>query len=155
LDQREMWAFCNDAAVREAIHARPISDIGAFDECTNLDRIFYERQNPTVVAVHMELVSRGVKALVYSGDHDAVISNVGTERWIKDARLPRTHAWEAWHTPDGQVAGFCEHYEGLTYATVRGAGHAVPELKPEQALLMIQRFMKSEGGLVRDTVAAV
>lgn len=33
---REMWAFCNDDAVREAIHAEPINKIGAFDECEAL-----------------------------------------------------------------------------------------------------------------------
>lgn len=31
--RREMWAFLNDDAVRAAIHAEPISKIGAFDEC--------------------------------------------------------------------------------------------------------------------------
>jgi hypothetical protein len=30
---REMWAFANDPAVRQAIHAEPIDKIGAFDEC--------------------------------------------------------------------------------------------------------------------------
>lgn len=34
--RREMWAFCNDDAVREAIHAEPIHKIGAFDECGSL-----------------------------------------------------------------------------------------------------------------------
>lgn len=28
-----MWAFCNDPAVRRAIHAEPIEKIGSFDEC--------------------------------------------------------------------------------------------------------------------------
>ena len=40
-----------------------------------------------------------------------------------------------------QVAGYSVHYRGLVYATVRGAGHMVPETKPAEALAMLERFL--------------
>lgn len=40
-----------------------------------------------------------------------------------------------------QVAGYLQAYEGLTYATVLGAGHFVPECKPAEALHMITSFL--------------
>lgn len=54
-----MWAFCNDDAVREAIHAEPISRIGSFDECTNGDRIHYTHNVPSMLPIHADLISRG------------------------------------------------------------------------------------------------
>lgn len=33
------------------------------------------------------------------------------------------------------------HYKGLVYATVRGAGHMVPQTKPAEALTMLERFL--------------
>lgn len=43
-----------------------------------------------------------------------------------------------------QVAGFVQHYEGLSFATVKGAGHMVGQGKPEEALSMIDRFLREE-----------
>ena len=35
-------------------------------------------------------------------------------------------------------------YEGLTFVTVRGAGHEVPRHRPEQALVLFQHFLQGE-----------
>jgi hydroxymandelonitrile lyase/serine carboxypeptidase-like clade 2 len=35
-------------------------------------------------------------------------------------------------------------YEGLTYVTVRGAGHEVPLHRPEQAFFLFKQFLKGE-----------
>jgi len=35
-------------------------------------------------------------------------------------------------------------YEGLTYITVRGAGHLVPVHRPAQAFLLFKQFLKGE-----------
>ena len=35
-------------------------------------------------------------------------------------------------------------YEGLTFVTVRGAGHEVPRHRPEQALVLFQHFLLGE-----------
>lgn len=46
------------------------------------------------------------------------------------------------HLHAAQVAGYKQAYtSGLTYATVLGAGHFVPECKPVEALHMITRFL--------------
>jgi carboxypeptidase C (cathepsin A) len=35
-------------------------------------------------------------------------------------------------------------YEGLTFVTVRGAGHEVPLHRPEQALVLFKQFLLGE-----------
>lgn len=43
-----------------------------------------------------------------------------------------------------QVAGFVQHYDGLAYATVKGAGHMVGQGKPAEALSLIDRFLQGD-----------
>jgi serine carboxypeptidase-like clade 2 len=45
---------------------------------------------------------------------------------------------------DGQVGGYTQGYQGLTFATVRGAGHMVPGTQPDRALAMVQRWTNGD-----------
>ena len=45
-----------------------------------------------------------------------------------------------WHS-GGQVGGWVKRFKTLDLLTVRGAGHMVPEDKPEPALHMLQAFL--------------
>ncbi|KAI3433559.1 hypothetical protein D9Q98_003370 [Chlorella vulgaris] len=145
LDSREMWAFCNDDAVREAIHAEPINKIGAFDECTNGERIHYTHDAGSMLPVHRDLIDRGLTGLIYSGDHDMAVPHTGSEAWTAwmGKQLGVERPWGPWHTADHQVAGYAVHYKQLVYATVLGAGHMVPETKPAAALALFARFLKA------------
>lgn len=40
-----------------------------------------------------------------------------------------------------QVGGWVQEYEGLTFATFRGAGHAVPTFKPSESLAFFSSFL--------------
>jgi hypothetical protein len=40
-----------------------------------------------------------------------------------------------------QVGGWTQGYEGLTFVTVRGAGHEVPLHRPKQALTLFKSFL--------------
>lgn len=41
-----------------------------------------------------------------------------------------------------KVGGWTEVYDGLTFATVRGAGHEVPLFKPRVALELFKAFLR-------------
>lgn len=43
-----------------------------------------------------------------------------------------------------KVGGRTVEYEGLTYVTVRGAGHLVPLNKPSEGLTLINYFLKGD-----------
>jgi len=77
--------------------------------------------------------------LVYSGDTDSVVPYVDTELWISNLNLPIVEPWRAWWANgewDYQVAGYVQRYQGLTFATVKGAGHMVPQWKRSAAMTM-------------------
>lgn len=51
-----------------------------------------------------------------------------------------------------QAAGFYQEYgKNLVFATVRNAGHMVPESQPARAYAMLERFLHS--GHIRDPLA--
>ena len=80
---------------------------------------------------------------MFSGDVDAIVPVTGTRRWIQSLNLQETHAWQPWYVHD-QVGGYWQGYDGLTFATVRGAGHMVPYTQPARAQRLFQWFV---GGL--------
>lgn len=43
-----------------------------------------------------------------------------------------------------QVGGWTEIYEGLTFATVRGAGHEVPLFQPKRAYVLFKSFLEGK-----------
>ena len=94
-----------------------------------------------------------LQILVYSGDDDSVCATRGTQQWIWDMGLPlKGEPWRAWTVDAGpdcvhrgpactQVGGFVTEWEGLTFATVHGAGHMVPATRPMFALEVLKHFL--------------
>jgi len=68
--------------------------------------------------------------LVYSGDTDGAVPTAGTLAWLDIVNWDKTKDWYAFMV-DGQVGGYVQEYDGLTLATVHGAGHMVPQFRRE------------------------
>ncbi len=49
----------------------------------------------------------------------------GTRSWLRSLKLPVVRSWRPWRSDTGQIGGYFEHYKGLTFVTVRDAGHMV------------------------------
>jgi serine carboxypeptidase-like clade 2 len=45
---------------------------------------------------------------------------------------------------DGQVGGWTQVYVGLTFVTVRGAGHEVPLHEPRKAFTVFESFLEGK-----------
>jgi carboxypeptidase C (cathepsin A) len=77
---------------------------------------------------------------VYSGDADSVVPWIDSVNWIGNLNLPIVEPWRAWWSVDPswdwQVSGYVQRYQGLTYLTVKGAGHMVPQWKRQPAMVM-------------------
>mmetsp|Transcript_17479 Transcript_17479/g.29987 ORF Transcript_17479/g.29987 Transcript_17479/m.29987 type:complete len:529 (+) Transcript_17479:45-1631(+) len=137
-DSRAAWLWLNDPAVRQALNAEPVEVSGEWALCS--DRIDYTRVIPSLIPTHKALLRRGLRTLIFTGDHDMAVPHTGSERWTSELGLPVKKEWRPW-TFESQVAGYVVEYAGLTYATVKGAGHMVPMNKPGQALAMFSRFL--------------
>ncbi|XP_059448311.1 serine carboxypeptidase-like 18 [Corylus avellana] len=97
----------------------------------------------SVLNYHRNLIKKGYRMLIYSGDQDIVIPYVGTHAWIKSLNLTVSEDWEPWFV-DGQVAGYTMEYyykkSRLTYTIVKGGGHTAPEYKPKECFAMVDRW---------------
>ena len=68
-----------------------------------------------------------------------------TQRSIEQLNLQVVKEWHSWYYEGedaaDQIGGYSTKYNNLTLATVRGAGHMVPQWKPKQAFEMFNRFL--------------
>lgn len=85
-----------------------------------------------------------IRILVYSGDVDGILPVTGTRAWVSSLGLKMTRAWRPWFSPHqpGQVGGYAVDYQGLSLATVRGAGHMVPYVEPERMFHLLSEFLE-------------
>ncbi|VAI10664.1 unnamed protein product [Triticum turgidum subsp. durum] len=135
----ELWT--NDEAVRESLGIHK-ETVPSWLRCDfNLP---YTNEISSTVDDHLALITRGYRAMIYSGDHDSKISYVDTQAWIRRLNLPITDRWRPWHLDD-QIVGYTRTYSNnLTYVTVKGAGHTAPEYMPRECLAMIDRWLSGE-----------
>jgi hypothetical protein len=94
---------------------------------------------------YRKLLGNDLKVLIYSGDADSVVNFIGTQRWITEddgLALKPASPWRAWLGPDDQIAGYHQRFEGgLTFKTVKGAGHMVPAVRPLHGLHLFDCFL--------------
>merc|ERR1712032_233755 len=79
--------------------------------------------------------------LVYSGDADYILNFRCTENWLSNLNMKVKKDYTPWKGSDRQVAGYLTEFEGLHFATVKGAGHMVPKDRPRHALDVFTAFL--------------
>ncbi|KAJ0488207.1 putative carboxypeptidase D [Helianthus annuus] len=94
----------------------------------------------SLLPTYKELIAAGYRIWVYSGDTDANVPVTATRLWLRSLNLTVKTKWYPWFVND-QVGGWTEVYDGLMFATVRGAGHEVPLLQPERGFLLFESFL--------------
>ncbi|KAF8518463.1 serine carboxypeptidase [Gautieria morchelliformis] len=142
--------YMNLPATRQILGVDP--SVGNFTSCSpevgdaferNLDDVSHQTQ--FYVA---ELLERGIRVLIYVGTYDWICNWVGNERftlameWSGQSRFASQELRE-WKV-DGKPAGLTRTEEGLTFATIAGAGHMVPYDKPAEALELVKRWLAKE-----------
>ncbi|WCJ37249.1 serine carboxypeptidase-like 20 [Euphorbia peplus] len=138
-DDEVATSWLNNEAVRKAIHADDVSEAGTWDLCT--DRITFRHDAGSMIKYHRNLTTKGYRVLIFSGDHDMCVPYTGSEAWTRSMGYKITDEWRPWISK-GQVAGYTQGYENnLTFLTIKGAGHTVPEYKPQEALDFYSRFL--------------
>ncbi|XP_072973128.1 serine carboxypeptidase-like 17 [Typha angustifolia] len=130
------WA--NSKSTQEALHVKK-GTVREWQRCN--DDLPYTKDLHSSIKHHLNLTSRGYRALVYSGDHDLVVPFLGTQEWVRSLNFPIVSDWRSWNF-GGQSAGFTITYSNnMTFATVKGAGHTAPEYRPKECLAMIRRWL--------------
>ncbi|KAK6917496.1 Peptidase S10, serine carboxypeptidase [Dillenia turbinata] len=135
--------FYNRPDVQKALHVSDGQDIKNWTIC-NL-HIFrgWTDSKASVLPIYKKLIAAGLRIWVYSGDTDGRVPVLSTRYSLNSLGLTITRAWRPWYHQK-QVGGWFQEYEGLTFATFRGAGHAVPVFKPSESLVFFSSFLRGE-----------
>uniref|UniRef100_A0A6G1S878 Carboxypeptidase n=1 Tax=Aceria tosichella TaxID=561515 RepID=A0A6G1S878_9ACAR len=144
IDGQLLIDYLNQPDVRKAAHIP--DQVQDWDFCDEISYdVLYPLRKGGLSPQIKSLISskRNLTMLVYNGDIDAVCNFLGDEWFVDDLGRDLIKDYTIWRV-DNQVAGWVKHYDGITFATVRGAGHMVPNDKPQEALEMITMFLKSK-----------
>ncbi|XP_071381273.1 lysosomal protective protein isoform X1 [Centroberyx affinis] len=130
--------WLNRGDVRKALHIPDI--LPPWDICSEDVGEHYTILYPTVKDVYLKLLSVGLRALVYNGDTDMACNFLGDQWFVEDLGLKPTTKYMSW-IYDDQIAGFYQQFGNVTFLTIKGAGHMVPQWAPGPAFHMFQSFI--------------
>ncbi|KAK4379732.1 hypothetical protein RND71_001594 [Anisodus tanguticus] len=134
-------AYMNRRDVQNALHANVTNIEYDWEACSDTLSHNWKDNAPTVIPLLKESLAKGVRVWVFSGDIDGKVPVTSTKRSIRAMNLTVDKPWRSW-LYGGEVGGYVETYiGGLTFATVRGAGHEVPSYQPARALSLISHFL--------------
>ncbi|EAZ02442.1 hypothetical protein OsI_24545 [Oryza sativa Indica Group] len=132
--------YLNRGDVQAALHANvsggiPYSWAPCSDALTK-----WTDAPPSTLPDIAALVRAGLRVWVFSGDTDDRVPVTSTRYALRKLKLKTVRPWKQWFTSD-QVGGYTVLYDGLTFVTIRGAGHMVPMITPVQARQLFAHFL--------------
>ncbi|CAO2814051.1 unnamed protein product [Amaranthus hypochondriacus] len=131
--------YMNTPAVQAALHANITKLPYPWTHCNNNITSWSDSPSSILPTIRM-LIDEGLRIWIYSGDIDGRIPVTSTRYTLKKLGLKTIQEWKAWYA-SSQVGGWSIKYKGLTFVTIRGAGHQVPTSKPREALQIVKHFL--------------
>ncbi|KFK25190.1 hypothetical protein AALP_AA8G078600 [Arabis alpina] len=134
--------YFNRKDVQVALHANVTKLPYPYTPCSRVIKSWNDAPS-TMIPTIQKLLTGGLRIWIYSGDTDGRVPVTSTRYSIKKMGLKVELPWRSWFH-ESQVAGWVETYAGgLTFATVRGAGHQVPTFAGPQSLSLFSHFLSS------------
>ena len=131
---RHISSYLDRPTVRAQLGVDP-SVTANFSSCSNeVGAAFAANSDEYRLTYHYvaALLERGVRALIYVGKNDWICNHVGNEAWTRvlewsghaEFSAAPLRAWKV----EGAQAGMTRSAQGLTFATIEGAGHMVRQI---------------------------
>ncbi|KAA3458021.1 serine carboxypeptidase 24-like isoform X1 [Gossypium australe] len=135
--------YYNRPDVQKAMHANTTGIPYKWTACSDVLIKNWNDSENSMLPIYKELIAAGLRIWVFSGDTDSVVPVTATRFSLSHLNLHIKTPWYPWYSGN-QVGGWTEVYEGLTFATVRGAGHEVPLFQPRRAFILFRSFLRGE-----------
>lgn len=135
--------YYNRPEVQKAMHANVTGIPYKWTACSDVLIKNWKDSESSMLPVYKDLIAAGLRIWVFSGDTDSVVPVTATRFSLSHLNLTVKTRWYPWYSGD-QVGGWTEVYKGLTFATVRGAGHEVPLFQPRRAFILFRSFLAGE-----------
>ncbi|XP_072259935.1 lysosomal protective protein-like [Pyxicephalus adspersus] len=144
LNYTSLKTYLNKPEVQKELHVHhpQLGWVICSDEVFSL--FYSEKKN--VRDQYLEVLKKGYRIFVYSGDVDMACNFLGIDWFIHSLELKLQVPYNEWYTEETppQIAGYVKQYANLTLLTVKGAGHVVPTDKPEAAFIIFRHFINNE-----------
>ncbi|XP_010274881.1 PREDICTED: serine carboxypeptidase-like 34 [Nelumbo nucifera] len=134
--------YFNRRDVQEALHANITNIPYPWTHCSDVIT-FWSDAPASILPIIKKLIAGGLRIWVYSGDTDGRIPVTSTRYTLRKLGLNTTEEWAPWYN-NNQVGGWTIIYDGLTFVTLRGAGHQVPTFVPKRSLQLIKHFLTNK-----------
>ncbi|XXG60362.1 hypothetical protein AAC387_Pa04g2289 [Persea americana] len=141
--QEYATAYFNGPDVQEALHANVTKISRPWSLCSNEVNIAWMDSQTSVLPIIKKLVDGHLRVWIFSGDTDGRVPVTSTRYTLNKLGLNTTEEWATWYSHK-EVGGWTIVYEGLTFVTVRGAGHRVPTFAPKRSLQLLRHFLANE-----------
>ncbi|KAF5177800.1 Serine carboxypeptidase [Thalictrum thalictroides] len=132
--------YFNRPDVQTAMHANITHIPYKWTACSDTLIKNWKDSEFSLLPTYKELIAAGLRIWVFSGDTDSVVPVTATRFSLSHLNMKVKTPWYPWYS-DGQVGGWTEVYKGLTFATVRGAGHEVPLFQPRRGYSLFRAFL--------------
>ncbi|XP_077982821.1 lysosomal protective protein-like [Glandiceps talaboti] len=134
--------YLNMDSVRKALHIP--ETVQTWQVCSDEVSENYQRNYDTMYDQFQSLLSSEMyRVLVYNGDTDMACNFLGDQWFVESLNRKEVQTRQPWIYSD-QVAGFYHQFQNITFVTVKGSGHMVPQWRPGQALQMITDFLNGK-----------
>ncbi|KAK7270353.1 hypothetical protein RIF29_23432 [Crotalaria pallida] len=120
--ERHSNVYYNRPKVQEALHANITGIPYSWKSCSDIVGTYWTDSPLSMLPIYRELIDAGLKIWVFSGDTDTVVPLTATRYSIAALKLPTILNWYPWYD-NTKLGGWSQVYKGLTFVTVRGAGH--------------------------------
>ncbi|XP_073062513.1 serine carboxypeptidase 24-like [Primulina eburnea] len=135
--------YYNRPDVQKALHANTTGIKYKWTACSDVLLRNWKDADFSMLPIYRKLIAAGLRIWVFSGDTDSVVPVTATRFSLSHLNLKIKTPWYPWYSGN-QVGGWTEVYDGLTFATVRGAGHEVPMFQPRRAFILFQTFLSGK-----------
>lgn len=136
----------NQATIQFALHV----PFKKFEACSDDVANNYEMFANASYWLYPILIKEGLRIWITEGDLDNSVPITGTIAWLSKLKeqygIPVLEQWREWWTPgmhkhEDQVGGMVWKLRGLTFASVKGAGHMMPKDKKKEAAVVLNAFI--------------
>ena len=138
--------FLNNKTIKEKLG---INNEIKHSQCSDLNYTYGDSINFFKNDIKELSIKHNFSSWLYSGTEDIAVSTLATLRFLNELHYPIKEKWKNWIV-DSQVAGMEQSYDyNLTFLTIKGAGHLVPEDNPKVAKVLLDKFI--ENNMVNST----
>jgi cathepsin A (carboxypeptidase C) len=151
IDGLGAYTWLNNPAVRTGLHI-PSSINYNWAMCVEINYDINQALGSYFIYEQLVPLNK-YKIMFFSGDADASVSILGTQRWIAELvdtySIPTEVPYKVWTLPGDttpnatQTAGWVTYYQGLEFVQVKGAGHMVPQWRRPEAYKMFTYFLNN------------